>query len=211
MKTLICIPCMDQVPALFARSLAMLQKTGDVAIAFEMSSLIYAARDNLAMQAIQMEADRALWIDSDMVFDPDLLVRLSKTMDETKAEIVTGVCYRRRPPYTPTLFKTLDINPETKLAKFTEFDEIPKDPFEIEGCGLAACLVDTSVFLDVQGKYRAMFEPIGHNGEDSAFCWRARQCGNRIIADPGPAIGHCGQTIITGDIWQAYKEAKGGK
>lgn len=211
MKTLICIPCMDQVPALFARSLAMLQKTGDVAIAFEMSSLIYAARDNLAMQAVQMEADRTLFIDSDMVFDPDLLIRLSQTMDETKAEIVTAVCHRRRPPYSPTLFKTLDINPETKLAKFTEFDEIPQEPFEIEGCGLAATLIDTSVFLDVQSKYWSMFEPIGHNGEDSAFCWRARQCGNRIFADPIPVIGHVGQTVITKDTWQAWKEAKGGK
>lgn len=210
MKTLICVPCMDQVPALFAQSLAMLQKTGDVAIAFEMNSMIYAARDNLAKQAMKLECDRTLWLDSDMTFDSDLLLRLMKTMDETKAEIVTGVCYRRRPPYSPALFKKMTINETDRTAWFSEYNEIPKEPFQVEGCGLAAALVDTSVYFDVQGKYGQMFAPIGHNGEDTSFCWRARQCGNRIFADPGPRIGHVGQMVVTGDVWQAYKN-NGGK
>ena len=53
MKTFIVIPCMDQVPAQFCQSLAMLKKEGECAIAFQMSSLIYMARNELAMKAIQ--------------------------------------------------------------------------------------------------------------------------------------------------------------
>ena len=76
MKTLIAVPCMDSVPTPFCRSLAMLQKVGDCAISFQVSSLIYTARDNLARKAVDMGADQILWLDSDMVFNPDLMEQL---------------------------------------------------------------------------------------------------------------------------------------
>ena len=76
MKTLIAVPSMDQVPARFAQALAMLQKEGDCAVTFQIGSLVYMSRDNLAQQAIQMGADRILWLDSDMVFSPDVLSTL---------------------------------------------------------------------------------------------------------------------------------------
>lgn len=203
MKTLICIPCMDQVPALFCQSLAMLQKHDDVAIGFEMSSLIYTARNNLAAKAIHMEADLTLWLDSDMVFEPDLFLRLLETKEKTGAEIVTGIYYKRRPPYSPVLFDQLEIDPESETAKFTEFNRIPDKPFEVGGCGFGAVLCETGVFLDVMGRFGNNFAPIGNNGEDVAFCWRARQCGNRIVADPGPVLGHVGNLVITKQIWEA--------
>ena len=63
-KILIAIPCMDQVPAPFAQSLAMIQKTEDnVACAFQMGSLIYTSRNNLALQAMKAEFDYMLWPD----------------------------------------------------------------------------------------------------------------------------------------------------
>lgn len=210
MKILICVPCMDQVAAQFAQSLAMLRKDEEeTSVMFEISSLIYNARNHMAEQAVKMEYDATLWIDSDMVFDPTLLSQLVRTKKDTGAEIVTAICYRRRPPYTPTVFTKLDIR-EDGTADFEQLDvdNIPKKPFEIEGCGLAATLVDTSVYLDVMAKYGHCFAPIGHNGEDTAFCWRARQCGNKIVADPSIRMGHVGQVIVTKEMCKAYQDSK---
>ena len=64
MKTLVAVPCMDQVPAQFAQSLALLQKVDECAIAFQMGSLIYNSRNNLATMAIQKGVDQILWLDS---------------------------------------------------------------------------------------------------------------------------------------------------
>lgn len=211
MKILICVPCMDQVAAQFAQSLAMLRKDEEeTSVMFEISSLIYNARNHMAEQSVKMDFDATLWIDSDMVFDPMLLSDLLKTRRETGAEIVTAVCYRRRPPYTPTIFKKLDIHEDTQTADFAEYgiEELPKEPFEIEGCGMAATLVDTSVYLDVLSKYGSCFSPIGKNGEDAAFCWRARECGNKIVADPRIRIGHVGQMIVYKEMCKAYAESK---
>ena len=58
MRTLIAIPSMDQVPAQFAASLAMLEKPkGETVVGVQIGSLIYEARNQLARQAIKMEAD----------------------------------------------------------------------------------------------------------------------------------------------------------
>ena len=73
---------------------------------------------------------------------------------------------------------------------------------------MAATLVDTSVYLDVMAKYGHCFAPIGHNGEDTAFCWRARQCGNKIVADPSIRMGHVGQVIVTKEMCKAYQDSK---
>ena len=76
MKTLIAIPTMDQVAAEFAYSLAAMNKVGDCVLGFEISSLIYDARNTLTRKAVNAEADYILWIDSDMVFGQDLMERL---------------------------------------------------------------------------------------------------------------------------------------
>ena len=107
MKIMIAVPCMDQVPARFAQSLATLQKVGECVIGFQVGSLVYVARENLAGGAIEMGADYVLWLDSDMVFNPDTLVRL--LADKDKGDIVSGLYYRRVSPFTPVLFKDLSI------------------------------------------------------------------------------------------------------
>ena len=57
MKTLIAIPCMDNVAAPFAHSLATMEKTGECVISMNISSLIYDARNQLAAQALKAEAE----------------------------------------------------------------------------------------------------------------------------------------------------------
>lgn len=67
-KTLIAVPCMDQVPALFAQSLALLQKPEKTTLVMKMGTLIYTSRHELANMALDMDADYIFWMDSDMTF-----------------------------------------------------------------------------------------------------------------------------------------------
>ncbi len=205
MKILIAIPCMDQVPALFARSLACLQKVGDCQIAFQMGSLVYTARNDLATYAMKEGFDYVLWLDSDMVFEPNLLERLLKHMnDETK--MVTGIYYKRRPPYSPVLFKTME--PRSNGGwNFSDYEDYPeKGLFEVGACGFGCVLMATEVILDVQIKHGYLFHPMNSGGEDISFCWRARQCGYKIMCDPEIICGHVGNVVITDAL---YKQIKG--
>ena len=205
MKTLIAVPCMDQVPAQFAQSLTLLQKVDECAIAFQMGSLIYNSRNNLATMAIQKEVDYVLWLDSDMIFPPDVLKKMLE--DRDKGDIITGIYYRRVSPFKPVLFSKLSI--DDKGCYWEGYDDYPTDRlFDIEGCGFGCVLTPTNVFLNVISQFDNMFAPIGGVGEDLSFCWRARECGYKIIADPRIQCGHVGHFTIDKQFYDSFKASK---
>ena len=207
-KILIAVPCMDQVPAQFAHSLATLTSYGiedtEISIWFNLGSLVYTSRNEIAKRALLDQADLVMWFDSDMVFNPDTLIRMLQYIDAGH-DMVTGVYYRRTIPFSPTIYKDMDIDEAKQEAVWTEFDEIPSEPFEVAACGFGCVLMRSEVFVAVFGKFGNMFSPIGNVGEDIAFCWRARQCGYSILADPSISLGHVGYNIITKDFYKTYQ------
>ena len=70
LKTLIAIPCMDMLDVRFVESLSRLNPVGEVEIAFQPSSLIYHARNNLALKAIEGKYDYVLWLEYHVGIEP---------------------------------------------------------------------------------------------------------------------------------------------
>ena len=204
MRILIAVPCMDSVPSQFAQSLATLNKVEECVVAFQMGSLIYNSRNYLATAAVKMEADYILWLDSDMVFPSDTLERLWK--DRDKGDIVTGIYYRRVEPYKPVLYSRLDI--DDNGCQWENCEDIKDEIFEVEGCGFGCVLTPTNVFIDVMNRFGNMFSPINGVGEDLSFCWRAKQCGYNIVADPSIPLGHVGHYVVDRKFYDAYNSAK---
>ena len=203
MKTLIAVPCMDSVPSQFAQSLAMLRKVDECAIAFQIGSLIYTSRNELAKKSVESDADYVFWLDSDMIFQPDTLERMFQVLKENDLDILTGLYFRRVHPYSPVLFDRLDID-ETG-CHWSNFEEIPDGLFEVGGCGFGCVLMKTDVFLSVMSKFGNMFSPIANVGEDLSFCWRARQCGYKVYCDPSIPLGHMGHTQVTRSFYEIYR------
>lgn len=208
-KILIAVPCMDQVPAQFANSIATLASYGiegiEISLRFNLGSLIYNSRNELARSAIAEGADLMMWFDSDMVFNPDTLLRMLRIIDDEEADFVTGVYYRRTAPFTPTLFKSLDID-ENNNATWEDYEDLPEGLFEVAGCGFGCVLMRTDVAMSVFSRFNHMFSPIGGVGEDLSFCWRARQCGYKLICDPSIPLGHVAHTMVTKDFYHNYKK-----
>ena len=203
MKVFIAVPSMDTLPALFCQSLALLQRAGDTQIGFEVGSLVYNARNNLARQAIKAEADWVLWLDSDMVFAPDTLQRMLKVCQDNQIDFLTALCFRRKPPYTPCLFDRLEK--VEKGASYTALLSVPEGRFKVGGCGFAGVLMSTDVLISVAAQFKGrMFDPIEGMGEDVSFCWRARQCGYDIWCDSDIEFGHVGNCIVTRGYFEAY-------
>ena len=97
MKTMVCVPCMDTVQTDFVRSLVAMRPVGDVVPEFVAGSVVYHSRNRLAQKAVDEGYDYTMWLDSDMVFPPNLMEVLMEDM--TGKNLVTGVCHMRRPPY----------------------------------------------------------------------------------------------------------------
>ena len=198
MKDFIAIPCMDTLSAKFAQCLVNLvnhKRDFDVEVGFHIGSLVYDSRNKLAERAINSDADYVLWLDSDMTFVPDTLDMMLDTLKTNNYEMLTGMYFRRRPPFTPTLFEELRILPTGTVTK--EFDEIPDEIFEVAGCGFGCVLMSRNVLWNVFCQNGNMFAPINGVGEDLSFCWRARRIGHKIYCDPTIALGHEIRTTIT--------------
>ena len=206
MKVFIAVPCMDQLPARFCQSLAMLQRAGDTVVGFEIGSLVYFSRNNLAKEAIKAEADWVLWLDSDMTFPPDLLQRMLKTCEENGLDFLSGLYFRRNPPYSTVLYDRLEAT--DKGASYTTLESVPDGLFEIGGCGFGGVLMKTDVLMDVMGKFKRIFDPLDGLGEDLSFCWRARQCGYKLYCDASLEMGHVGYAEITRADFEAWRQIK---
>lgn len=201
MRTFVAIPCMDMVHTAFFRSMLMIKPVGDVRFGISASSLIYDARNMLAKQAIDEGCDRIFWIDSDMVFEPDILERLSADMDEGR-EFVASLCFKRKMPITPVVYKEIGYNQNGReiIPFATPFDDYPRDSiFEIQGAGFGGVMMSTKLIKRIFAEYGAPFSPQPGFGEDLSFCMRAIQSGVKLYCDSRVKIGHIANTIVTED------------
>ena len=209
MKILIAMPCLDKIETQTVRCLFNLERPEncDISVDFMESSLVYLSRDRLGVLALEKRADWLLFIDSDMTFEPDMLKKLLEDAESGK-DIVTGLCFRRRPDFNPAIWKK--IRPGMPGESVVEtYDDYPEDDvFEVEGCGMAAVLIKASILKDVFESQQALFAPIPGYGEDVSFCLRARKAGFRLWCDSRIKIGHIASTTVTEETFRAYRKKR---
>lgn len=211
MKVFVAVPCMDQMDTGFVRSMINLRKPEgvDLAVEFMECSLVYLSRERLAQIAIGMESDYTLWLDSDMIFNPDLLEKLLEDAKEGR-DFVSGLCFRRRPDYNPAIWKRIRLGLPGE-AEVEEYDDYPPDAiFEIDGSGMAAVLVKTDLMNTIYERDKQIFLPISGYGEDVSFCIRAKKAGCRLWCDSRIKVGHQARTVVTEETFRAYNAKKAG-
>ena len=208
MKTMIAIPCMDQVQTEFAQSLCGMRPVGQIRHAFLACSLIYKARTDLGKRAVEENSDFVLWLDSDVIFPDTLMIDMMEAIEGK--DIVTGIYHMRRPPFKPVIWKKLRQGLTPAENESEDYLDYPRDEaFQVEGCGFGAVMMRTHVLKTVMDKYHELFAPLPGFGEDLSFCIRARGCGFTIWCDPRLQIGHKASLIVSDDTFQAYRKAGG--
>lgn len=207
MRLLIAIPCGDMVRYEFAESLSKLEMqlfedNIDFDVKWQAGSLIYDARDSLAITAMEEGYTHTLWLDSDMVFSRDIFNILYTECCNGKP-FVTGMYRSRRSPYALALFSK--VNTGQRVL------DPPDEPFEIEACGFGCVLMETEVLKEVRSRYGTCFLPDLTAGEDIAFCNRYRKLGGKIYAIPYARASHISYVQLRCDDPQHlidYKEKR---
>ena len=204
MKISVCVPCMDKVDTAFVQALTRLDRGQDeLEFFFTSCSLVYMARNQLAQKAF--DSDLTLWLDSDMVFEPDLLQRMKTSMERNKVDFLTALAFRRRPPYSPCIYKQLIYRDDNKSTA-VEYWDYPEDgAFQVEACGFANVLMKSQILWDCAEKFHDIFLPVAGYGEDISACMRFRQIGYKLWADPRIKVGHLTQMVITDKMWKQSK------
>lgn len=199
MNVLIAVPCHDYIHADFTRCLMELDKPEGTGFAMITNTLIYSARNLIAQNAIKSGFDYVLWLDADMTFHADTLVRLLE--DIKGRELVTGLYFTRREPLVPTIQKEIHwAIDETGWVDggATIYRDYPKDQvFEIAGCGFGCVLTSVNLLRRMVEKFGSPFYPLMGMGEDTTFCFRATEDGFKLHCDSRIKCGHIGQKEYT--------------
>jgi len=167
---------------------------------------ILTTQRNMAVQRIR--GDWLLFIDDDMVWQPNAFSKLVAAREEHDLDMIGGLCFRRTPPYQPTLY--MREQPTAGAYNFMERwgeDEI----VEVDATGMAFLLIHKRVFEMIAGSPMPPYEErtyegapppeffkwTGRLGEDLRFCQDAKAAGARIWVHTGIPIGHIGEVEIT--------------
>ena len=188
-KVLIAVPALDMMPTLTAYNMLTMRRDCPARFSFIVRASCHDARNMLAREAIDSGADRVLWIDSDMVFGEDLMIRLGADLDEGY-DMVGGIYFRREIPTSPLVYRVID----GKAGKAEVWKDYPRDRlFQCAGFGFGAVMMTTELLRRV-GDYA--FTPFNHLSEDLSFCARAQDAGAKIACDSRVKVGHVGQIVI---------------
>jgi glycosyltransferase involved in cell wall biosynthesis len=131
-------------------------------------------RNMAAKLALQNECDYLLFLDDDILVEPDTYRRL-KSWD---VDVVTPVVYIRSYPFKPMFFKSI-IGEDQKVAGLTTYDDFeevskifPAGLLPVAAIGFSCCLIKCELLKRVPPAW--FVTGTGHT-EDVYFCIKARQ------------------------------------
>lgn len=183
--------------------------------------LIEDARNTLTETFLSSSTEWLFWMDSDMTFPKDTLVKLFNLAEKKDAKMVTGVYYQRRGGNLPCLWSrgqvtesgnetgTGSIKGKTNkyMGSFMIIHPDKKEPFEAHSAGFGCVLVHRSVFEMMD---RPWFQFIkGVCSEDFYFFVNAHDLGISLWVEPTIDLGHIGDApvITKADFNQKAKAA----
>ena len=193
----VCIPSGDDWKADFGYDLAhMLLHTAihgqdlRVGVSNHRLSVLPTARNMMVREALRGGADYILFLDSDMRFPGETLLR----MLSHKVDVVAANCVQRAFPTRATAWAD-------GAHVFTEDGSTGLE--EVESIGTAVMLIDCRVFEKMKPP-AFFFEPkpddaFSFLGEDQYFCRKARESGYRVWIDHdlSKRVAHVGTLAYT--------------
>jgi hypothetical protein len=172
-------------------------------------SVVSRARNLLVKDLMESDCTDLLFIDADINFQPDDVLRLLAWASDPKKGIVAGVPRTRKTEkvYIATLdqddqgltMNGMGLVRATRVA--TAFMMVRREVFE----NLIEKHPEWSYYDDNSGRHlHAVFDfkvtPTGYIGEDFLFCDRARELGYEVWIDPTIKLGHMGVQEYEGDF-----------
>lgn len=160
----------------------------DVYPIFMNCSMLPESRHGIVKEAIEKGCTHLLWVDSDMIFPPDVLTGL---LNHNLP--VVGLNYVRRGlPTRPTAAGLDDL----LLYTTNESEGL----VEVQHLGFGCLLTDIRIYNQIDLPYfqfEVMEDKFGFRGEDVYFCNKLRKAGIKIYCDQylSRNCGHIGELI----------------
>lgn len=213
-KIAILIPSRGNNPAMFTYDLAALvaystaclvhNDIADITLTIQEGTYVHVNRNDLMGTALRAEADYTFWLDDDMRFPRDALLRLL----QHNVPLVGANCSTRIMPLRPTAIKSIE------RGEFLQTREEDTGLERVEALGFGCVLVMSKVAWAVG--YPWFESKDGQDegkrvGEDVDFCIKAKAAGFDVLIDHGLSqeVRHIGQIEYSVAHAVAYEEEHG--
>jgi GT2 family glycosyltransferase len=210
MRLAVCLPCRDHVNTGFAYDLARftaywsathVAKGGALHLFTSAGTLIADQRENLVKEALKVNADWILFLDTDMRFPKDVFDILAKH----DAPIVAANYSTRGLPAKPVAFSS----PRCDEYVYTTADS--KGLEEVYAVGMGVMLIKAEVFKKTPMPWFQIGYAAGTGnffGEDIHFCHKAAKHGYKTMIDHdlSKIVRHIGTFEYTLDHAEACRE-----
>jgi hypothetical protein len=162
------------------------------------------ARNDLARAALEKTSDYSgelythfLWLDSDHVFNPDMLCELAKH----DKEAMSALYFNRSEPFLPVVY--IKDHSDDAFKHFPLIG-VPPSICAVDAVGFGALLMRREVMEKVPQPW---FTIDYRAGEDIAFCTKAREYGIQWYVNGAYKLGHiAAPQIITEKDYLKYQE-----
>jgi hypothetical protein len=182
------IPTRDFVNAGFAYDLARLvgftvgSSHHKVVLYTSSGTLLSAQRQDLAKSAIEAGCTHTMWLDSDMRFPKDTIIRLLKH----DIGIVCANYAKRRFPTEPIAVRKNGKDEDAKTIQRVYTEDHSTGLVDVDYCGMGVMLVKAEVYKTMEYPWFAIpWVPNAQDymGEDVWFCRRAAENGTKTYID----------------------------
>jgi cellulose synthase/poly-beta-1,6-N-acetylglucosamine synthase-like glycosyltransferase len=164
----------------------------DIDIYTAAGTLIFDQRNKLVKTSLEAKCDYIVFIDADMRFPKDTIMRLLRH----QKDIIGVNATTRTEPVIPTA-KNLTINEDGSCTWLPIYSNSLDGISKADGIGCGVMMIKASVFAKLQEPY-FYFEQLPNNkilGEDIYFCIKAKDAGIDTWVDHDLSMGikHIGQ------------------
>jgi len=137
------------------------------------------ARNTIAAQAIETDADAVFWCDSDVILPPHAISWLAGH----QKDFICGIYFQRYPPHFPLI-----AHYQPQKDTFAWFIDWPPNVIApIDGCGFGCVLTSTALLKRIGTKDWFTYQKFS---EDFDFCRKATAAGSQLYVHTGVVCGH---------------------
>lgn len=179
----------------FHKCLLMLAKPVNTDIIYGIGSDFANNRNSVVQKALDAGSEWVFFVDDDMAFPPDHLLRL---LSQDKP-IVASLYTARSAPWRPIAYDWISDEDGWDPIDLTQ---IPgKGLVKVDGAGTGGMLIRTEVFHQMPFPW---FEKTPLGSEDLEFCKKATRLGFEIVVDLEARMGH----LTTAAIWPDFTDGQ---
>lgn len=171
-------------------------------------NLIHKQRQQIVDDWMRTDGDWLLWVDSDVVINPDIVKKLWETANKVTHPVVCGIYFVSPNPNQPLMTPYPCVFTDDGVVN-TPIHPLPENQvIKIDTAGLGLCLMHRSVLEKLKDPYEGIYFDVSigkvNKSEDVSFFRKLKEQGIPVYAHTGVLAPHIKRFSFDADYYKLW-------